>query len=99
MRQMPGGQWVAFDVSTDAPHEHNKSAKLKKSIPLSSIKSKNKLGSIKHKKEPAQENSIYRNRGSAAKTTNKQSSTTEKTNFNGWFWIIFIIVFYFFFFS
>ena len=71
---MPGGQWVAFDVSTDAPHEHNKVAKKRKTIPSSSIKPK---------KEPTQE---------VTKTYYKQSFTTEKSNFNGWFWVIFIIV-------
>ena len=30
MREMPGGQWVAFDVNTDQPHHHRKTKSRRK---------------------------------------------------------------------
>lgn len=35
MRQMPDGQWVAFDYKTDTPHSHTKSKTKKKKHPTS----------------------------------------------------------------
>ena len=83
MRQMPSGQWVAFDASTDVPHKHNKVTNERKTMPSGGIKSKS---SIQLEKEPTQK---------VAGTYYKQSFTREKSNSNGWLWVIGIIVFLF----
>ena len=44
---MPGGQWVAFDIGTDKPHEHFKENKInsKNSFPQEKIKEINEVRS------------------------------------------------------
>ena len=69
---MPGGQWVAFDVSTDVPHEHNKVAKKRKTIPSSSIKPK---------KEPTQ-SEIQERSGEVHKLNDLPADELDLTPFN-----------------